>query len=163
MTWGIPFALYVERRTAMLNQVAHLVLVAYFDLRLPPTCLLGSHLRPEVTPGMTSTRWWVQMSSGPRRKRVSYIHCLGLFNFTECRGALKLSISLVLSVDNGVITGVYFTYTLQWRQNEPDGVSNHRCLDCLLNRFWPVDSPHKGPVTRIMFPFDDVIMIFSPM
>ena len=38
MTWGIPFALYVERRTAMLNQVAHLVLVAYVDLRLPPTC-----------------------------------------------------------------------------------------------------------------------------
>ena len=23
---------------------------------------------------------------------------------------------------------------------------------------WPVNSPHKGPVTRIMFPFDDVIM-----
>ena len=24
---------------------------------------------------------------------------------------------------------------------------------------WPVDSPHKGPVTRKIFPFDDVIMI----
>ena len=24
---------------------------------------------------------------------------------------------------------------------------------------WPVGSPHKGPVTRKMFPFDDVIMI----
>ena len=24
---------------------------------------------------------------------------------------------------------------------------------------WPVSSPHKGPVTRKMFPFDDVIMI----
>ena len=24
----------------------------------------------------------------------------------------------------------------------------------------PVNSPHKGPVTRKMFPFDDVIMIF---
>ena len=23
---------------------------------------------------------------------------------------------------------------------------------------WPVISPHKGPVTRKMFPFDDVIM-----
>ena len=23
---------------------------------------------------------------------------------------------------------------------------------------WPVNSPHKGPVTREMFPFDDVIM-----
>ena len=25
-------------------------------------------------------------------------------------------------------------------------------------RRWPVNSPHKGPVTRKMFPFDDVIM-----
>ena len=24
---------------------------------------------------------------------------------------------------------------------------------------WPVNSPHKGPVTRKMFPFDDAIMI----
>ena len=23
--------------------------------------------------------------------------------------------------------------SLQWRHNEHDGVSNHRCLDCLLN------------------------------
>ena len=23
---------------------------------------------------------------------------------------------------------------------------------------WPVNSPHKGPVMRKMFPFDDVIM-----
>ena len=23
---------------------------------------------------------------------------------------------------------------------------------------WPVNSPHKGPVTRKMFPFDNVIM-----
>ena len=26
---------------------------------------------------------------------------------------------------------------------------------------WSVDSPHKGPVTRKMFPFDDVIMILE--
>ena len=25
--------------------------------------------------------------------------------------------------------------------------------------WWPVNSPHKGPVTQKMFPFDDVIMI----
>ena len=27
---------------------------------------------------------------------------------------------------------------------------------------WPVNSPHKGPVTRKMFPFDDVIMGIWP-
>ena len=26
---------------------------------------------------------------------------------------------------------------------------------------WPVNSPHKGPVTRKMFPFDDVIMVYN--
>ena len=69
------------------------------------------------------------------------------------------------------------TQTLQWRHNERDGVSNHQPRHCLLNRLfrhrskqtsklhvtgvwegWPVNSPHKGPVTRKMFPFDDVIM-----
>ena len=26
---------------------------------------------------------------------------------------------------------------------------------------WPVNSPHKGPVTQKMIPFDDVIMCFT--
>ena len=64
---------------------------------------------------------------------------------------------------------------LQWRHNEHDGVSNHQPYDCLLNRLfirrWKKTSKlrvtglcegciprHKGPVTRKMFPFDDVIM-----
>ena len=70
--------------------------------------------------------------------------------------------------------------TLRWRHNDQDGVSNHQPHGCLLNRLFrrrsnkksklrvtglcvgnspgPVNSPHKGPVTRKMFPFDDVIM-----
>ena len=70
--------------------------------------------------------------------------------------------------------------TLQWRHNDQDGVSNHQPRCCLLNCSFrrrskktskfrvtglcvgnspgPVNSPHKGPVTRKMFPFDDVIM-----
>ena len=69
---------------------------------------------------------------------------------------------------------------LQWRYNERDGLSNHRRLHDLLSRLfrrrskknqssaplafvrgihrWPVNSPHKGPVTRKKFPFDDVTM-----
>ena len=66
------------------------------------------------------------------------------------------------------------TATLQWRHNGRDSVSNHQPHDCLLNRLfrrrskktsklsvtgrWPVNSPHKWPVTRKMFPFDDVIL-----
>ena len=66
---------------------------------------------------------------------------------------------------------------LHWRHNERDRFSNHLRLDCFLNRLfrrkskktsnlregshmWTVDSPHKGSVTRKMYPFDDVIMFF---
>ena len=72
-------------------------------------------------------------------------------------------------------------HSLQWRHNERDGVSNHQPHGCLLNclvwrrskntpklrvtaafvqgtRRWPVNSPHRGPVTRKMFPFDGVLM-----
>ena len=72
----------------------------------------------------------------------------------------------------------YSRISLQWRHNDCDGVSNHRRIDCLLNRLSrrnsketsklrvtglcegnsPVNSPHKGPVTRKMVPFDDVII-----
>ena len=66
--------------------------------------------------------------------------------------------------------------TLRWRLNGYDGVSNHQPHDCLLNRLFRRRSkktsklcvtflcagkspvPHKWPVTRKMFPFDDVIM-----
>ena len=67
---------------------------------------------------------------------------------------------------------------LHWRHNDHNGVSNHQPHHCLLKRLFrrisrktsklritglcmgnspgPVNSPHKGPVTRKMFPFDDV-------
>ena len=70
--------------------------------------------------------------------------------------------------------------SLHQRHNDHDGVSNHQPHHCLLNRLFrrrskktsklrvtglcagnssgPVNSPHKWPVTRKMFPFDDVIM-----
>ena len=67
--------------------------------------------------------------------------------------------------------GAHLGITLQWRHNERDGVSNHRCIDALLNRLfwrrskktqklrghrWLVNSPHKGPVIGTKKLFDDV-------
>ena len=72
------------------------------------------------------------------------------------------------------------TSPLQWRDNERDAsqitsisnVSSTLC-SCADQRKhqssaslavvrgihrWPVDSPHKGPITLKLFPFDDVIM-----
>ena len=75
------------------------------------------------------------------------------------------------------------TSSLRWRHNGRDGVSNHQPHECLLNRLFrrrskktaklcvtglcagkspgPVNSPHKWPVTRKIFPFHDVNMIMS--
>ena len=66
-------------------------------------------------------------------------------------------------------------YSLQWRHDEHDG-SIHQPHDCLLNRLFrgrskktsklrvtglcAGNSPHKWPVTRKKFPFDDVIMLY---
>ena len=75
------------------------------------------------------------------------------------------------------------TTPLQWRHIEHDGVPNYQPRDCLLNRLnrrrsnksskrgvsglcaenSVVNSPHKGPVTRTMFPFDDVIMPYHTL
>ena len=72
--------------------------------------------------------------------------------------------------------------SLQWRQNECDGVWNHQLCDCLFNPLfkaqikknyqslaplafvreihrWPAYSPHKVPVTRKIFQFDDIIIL----
>ena len=68
---------------------------------------------------------------------------------------------------------------LQWRHNGRDDISNHQLHFCLLTHSgadprkhqssaslafvrgihrWPMNSPHKWPVTQKMLPFDDVIM-----
>ena len=84
-------------------------------------------------------------------------------------------------VEHGV---VFVSCSLQWRHNGRNGVSNHQHHYCLLNSLkgadqrkhqssaslalgrgihrWPVNSPHKWPVTRKMLPFDDVIMFKLP-
>ena len=72
---------------------------------------------------------------------------------------------------------------LLWHHNGRGSASNHQPHDCLLNRLFgrrskktsklrvtglcvgnspgPVNSPHKWPVTRKMFIFDDVIMVLT--
>ena len=78
----------------------------------------------------------------------------------------------------------YFTKHCNGTHYIDDHVSNHQPHGCLLNRLFrrrskktsqlrvnglcvgnspgPVNSTHKGPVTRKMFPFDDVIMTKPP-
>ena len=89
-----------------------------------------------------------------------------------------------IPVVENVLEVVWWTVlSLRWRHNELDGVSDHQPHGCLLNRLFrrrskttsklrvtglcvgnspgPANSPHKGPVTRNMLPFDDAIMIWK--
>ena len=104
-----------------------------------------------------------------------YLQMMGSFSHIQLHNFIH---SLFL-FDN--LTGVYFgtvVSQLQWGHNERDGVSIHRRIYCLRSRLFrrrskktsklrvtglcernsPVNSPHKGPVTRRTFTFDDVIM-----
>ena len=62
---------------------------------------------------------------------------------------------------------------LEWRHNKHGGVCSNVCSGAdqgkhqsssslafvWRNHRWEVDSPHKGPVTKKMFPIDDVIIV----
>ena len=94
---------------------------------------------------------------------------------------LQVAISNSLSTEEGrirfwiVAIADDITVTPWWARRR----SNHQPRDCLLNLLyrrrskkttfritslyegihrWPVNSPHKGPVTRLVFPLYDVIM-----
>ena len=90
-------------------------------------------------------------------------------------------IRLVIIQLGSVITWLNTILSLHWCHNERDDISNHQPHHCLLNRILrcrskktsklcvtglnagnsPVTGEflHKWPVTRKMFPFDDVIML----
>ena len=104
------------------------------------------------------------LSSENQQSQIDIKYCLHVKNVNKCRKQDIISKPLAL----------------QWRHNGRDGVSNHQLHKCLHNRLFrrrskktsklcvtglcagnhrgPVNSPHKWPVTRKMFPFDDIIM-----
>ena len=58
------------------------------------------------------------------------------------------------------ITGVSIVYsTVCYRADQSKHQSSALLAFVRGIRRWLVNSPHKGPVTRNVFPFDDVIML----
>ena len=88
--------------------------------------------------------------------RISYAYPWGLFHWLNDNDTIA-----PVSVKWPWISG---QYTLQWRHNGRDSISNHQPHDCFLNplfrhrskktsKFWVTglcagNSPHKWPVTR---------------
>ena len=112
--------------------------------------------------------------TGWRKYLIMYI-CIYLYLYRNTYLYISMHIYLYIGIYKK--TQLYIDSTLQWRHNGCDSVSNHQPL---LNRLFrrrskkhqssaslafvpgfhrgPVNSPHKWPVTRKMFPFHDVIM-----
>ena len=107
--------------------------------------------------------------------------CSGQWSWRDVDMTLHVLFARALEWLAGWILTAKSSLTLQWRHNDHDSVSNHQPHGCLLNRLFgrrskktsklrvtgfcagnsqrPMNFPHKVPVTRKMFPFDDVIMI----
>ena len=99
----------------------------------------------------------------------------------ECESNVSIFFKRILRTDIST-PAVKLFLSWQWRHNGLDSVLSHQPYHCLLSRIfgrrskktkssatlafvwgihrWPVNSPHKWPVKRIMYPFDDVIMCF---
>ena len=113
-----------------------------------------------------------------RRHRAHYDVVVMCFLWSASEQTAKQTIEKLMIWD--VMPLIMTLLSLHWRHNDHDSVSNHQPRGCLLNLLFrrkykktsklrvtglcvgnspgPVNSPHKGPVTRKMFPFDDVIM-----
>ena len=117
---------------------------------------------------------WLTFGAG---RGISVVKLTTPYGFRSCRSKRKHR-----QANATVISFIFWKswIPLQWRHNGHDSVSNHQPDDCLLNVYLeadqrkhqssaslafvqgihrgPVNYPHKWPVTRKMFQFDDVIM-----
>ena len=112
-------------------------------------------------------------------QHLPLFHYLTLNNGQRC--IFLISIWYCTNMNDKCTRNHHEINQLQWCHSEHDGVSDHQLHDCLFNRFFfqaqskenikarcpwlcegnsPVtdEFTHKGPVTRKMFPFDDVVM-----
>ena len=152
--------------------------------------LYADHCRILLLRNSSCSKWWsgIRQICASMSWHVNYqpFYCLtpgrqiDTTHYYRCGLSLSQIIATHLTIGDMQLsfTGVrpsndfqrlgHRNFSLHWRHNERDSVSNHRCLDCLSNRLfwrrsqkiskpcvtgfcegnhhWPVDSPHKGPV-----------------
>ena len=149
-----------------------------------------SCLCPVYWSHLSSWEWRCSWSSADRRCS-NYIWVINNLIAHQCAPYIReltVDSELIIDILSGMgcllwVLGENQSLPLLWRHNGRDSVSNHQSHDCLLNRLFRRRSkktsklrvtglcagnspgtgefPHKGPVTRKMFPFDDVIMAFT--
>ena len=121
-------------------------------------------------------RYILQMTSQHRFRQWPL--CMAIWITVRC--TISLNIKMICEILNEL----GWRRPLQWRHNGCDSASSHQPRDCFTQPFiqtqikenikaprhWPffwgirrgpVNSPHKWPVTRKMFPFNYVIMLWN--
>ena len=114
-------------------------------------------------------------ASTPQTLKLIFMKCSSRSEHCDTSGAISDENGNIFISEKRVMQNI-----LQRRHNERDGSGNDWRLGCISNRLfrrrskktsmlrvtvfvrrihrWSVNSPHKGPVTRKMFLFKDVIM-----
>ena len=142
----------------------------------PRAMYFTHHGKPWLKP-ITTTR-----SGKHRRKHWSLALFTRLIGIRYVTGGFPSQnpINVKKFTCHDVMRALMCKWALQWRNNGLDSVSNHQPTIVYSTVYsgsnqrkhqsssslafvrgihrWPVNSPHKWPVTRKMFPFDDVIM-----
>ena len=165
-----------------MGSVCHItrMLLRYsFFFRFPesPAWLLANHKYKQTEAALRQMAKWngVRMKDGP---------LLALVMFKVVSNPTCFSVLIGSDLKNYGWQYMVHKDALMWRHNGRDGISDHQPHDCLLNCLFrrrskrtsnlrvtgsvrgihrcPVNSPHKWPVTRKMFPLDDVIMACRP-
>ena len=123
---------------------------------------------------------WTNVDLSPVLSSDTHLRAIWRENHQPSMSKISLNIYPSFHPNIPSVNELSWQYSLHWRHNDHDGVSNHQPRGCLLTGLFRrrskktsklrvtglcvgnspglVNSPHKGPVTQKMFPFDDVIM-----
>ena len=95
--------------------------------------------------------------------RMAPVLSVKIYYLFECSKYICIHYSdVIISAMASQITSLTIVYTavISGVDQRKHQSSASLAFVCGIHR-WPVNSPHKGPVTRKMFPFDDAIMCLA--
>ena len=87
------------------------------------------------------------------------IYCIYLYMWLIAKLSYIHYVDVIMTAMASQISSLTIVYsTVYWGADQRKFQSSASLAFVQGIHRWPVNSPHKGPVTRKMFPFDDVIM-----
>ena len=135
----------------MHNSVSYLAQFGWNPLMLCFKVFNHSHVPVQWYPGRTGSVMllmhvmpWLIVSPGHQQSWY-WLHRIQVPRLSWRRVSMPHFSDVIMGGMASQITGISIVYSIVCSGAD--------------ERMWPVNSPHKGPVTRKMFPFDDVIMM----